>query len=117
MERPLTSWERLVITRLAAVEHTDAAVVQESLPHLVVTGGCGCGCPSFDVRDRRFPQQPHQLGHFSNGWTPDRLFGFAFYTGPDGRPISVDVFDNRPEDSRPAWPDPSKLIVEEANGR
>ncbi len=116
MERPLNEWERGVITRLASVEHPAAALVQESLPHLVVTDVCGCGCPSFNVRDHRFAQQPDELEHHSNGWTPDKAFGFALWTGPDGRPISVDLFDNRPEGSPPDWPHPDTLVVGAADG-
>ncbi len=114
MERPLSDWERRVLVRLASVEGDQAPLVRESLEHLVVTGGCGCGCRSFDVRDRRFPAQPHHLGHFSNGWTQDKSFGFALWTGPDGRPLTVDVFDNRPEGAPPEWPDPDELTVEVA---
>jgi hypothetical protein len=115
VERPLDDWERRVMARLASVV-PGKALVKDSLPHLVVTGECGCGCPSFNVRDERFPKQPHHLDHISNGWTEDKAFGFAFYVGPDDRPISVDVFDNRPEGSPHNWPDPDTLIVEPANG-
>ena len=85
--------------------------MRESVPHLVVTGGCSCGCPSFNVRDARFPQQPHHLGHYANGWTLDRSFGFALWTGPDNRPISVDV------ETPPEWteadglPEPPSVLV------
>lgn len=116
MERPLTDWERQVLSRLASVVDPNTVVVLDSLPHLVVTGECGCGCPSFDVRDTRYPEQPHKLAHHANGWTPDRTFGFALWLGPDDRPKSVDVFDNRPEGSPPEWPDPATLVVEAVNG-
>jgi hypothetical protein len=115
VERPLNDWERRLIERLASVDAWDPELVRESLPHLVVTGECGCGCPSFNVRDRRFPPQEHELGHYSNGWTEDSAFGFSLWVGPDDRPISVDADDNRPEPSPDGWPDPATLIVKAAN--
>ena len=115
MERPLNEWQRGVLSRLASVEQPAAALVQESLPHVAVTEVCGCACPSFNVRDLRFPQQPHELEHHANGLTTDENFGFALWTGPDGRPVSVDLFDNRPEGSPPDWPHPDSLLVEAAN--
>lgn len=112
MERPLTDWERRLVERPASAPGQEASVVRESLPHLVVTGGCGCGCPSFNVRDIRFPEQPHHLGHYANGWTADSSFGFMLWTGPDGRPISVDV-ETPPEWSDgDALPDSSSVLVD-----
>ncbi len=84
MERALTEWEAAVVTRLASLDAVGADVVRESVPHLVVTGGCGCGCPSFDLRDVRYPRQPHHLSHFADGWTPDRQIGFVLFLDPAG---------------------------------
>jgi hypothetical protein len=108
MERPLTEWERGVIEALASLDADDGAFVRESLPHLVVTGVCECGCASFNVRDHRHPTQPHQLRHFSNGQSLSGTdsIGFVLWLGPDGRPISVDV-----DPTEHALPDPSTVIV------
>ena len=106
MERPLTEWERDVVGRLASLDAPGSDVVRESIPHLVVTGMCECGCASFNVRDRRFPAQPHRLGHFANGSVADPRVGFVLWVGPDGRPISIDV-DNEPG----ALPDPESISV------
>jgi len=106
-ERPLTKWEYGIVTALVGVGGPGSQVVRESVPYLVWTGNCGCGCPSFKVRDRRFPQQPHVLEHFSSGCTPDRSVGFDLYLGPDGRPLCVDV----ETDGGDVRPRPDTLIV------
>jgi hypothetical protein len=56
MERQLTEWERGVIEALASLDADDGAFVRDSLPHLVVTGVCECGCASFNVTDLRHPK-------------------------------------------------------------
>lgn len=95
VNRPLSTWEHDVLVALAAVESAETDAVRESIPHLVVTGGCACGCASFNVMDRRHPAQPHHLQHFANGVAADGQVGFVLWLGPDGRPISVDV-ENEP---------------------
>jgi hypothetical protein len=104
VERSPTDWEHRVLEALASVDVPEAEVVRESIPHLVVTGGCECGCASFNVRDSRYPASPHRLEHFANGWTSDHSVGFVLSLGEDGRPISVDV-DNEPE----VLPDPASI--------
>jgi hypothetical protein len=108
MERPLTEWERGVVGALAGLDADGGPHVRESLPHLVVTGGCECGCASFYVRDSRHPQQPHELLHFSNGVAQSSTdaVGFVLWLGPDGRPISVDV-----DPTEGVLPDPSTIVV------
>lgn len=107
MERQLTEWERDVLLALANVELDGVAVVVESLPHLVVTGGCDCGYASLNVRDTRFPAQPHRLMHFSNASVSVPVpVGFVLWTGEDGRPLSVDV-DNEPGH----LPDPASITA------
>ena len=108
MERPLTKWEHDLLAAMAAVDGPRAEFVRESLSHLVVTGGCECGCRSFNVRDERHPPQPHELLHYSNAWSPDRTASFALWLGPDGRPISVDDFS----DGTGEPPDPRGLVIE-----
>lgn len=107
-ERPLTDWERGIVAVLADVGGPGSDVVRESVPHLLRTGGCGCGCPSFNVRDSRFPRQPHVLGIFANGGVPDQSVGFVLYVGGDGRPLGVDV-ESDGEDVRPS---PATVIAE-----
>lgn len=74
----MTDWERGVLAALLSIDGPpdgpDGRVLRESLPHLVVTGGCDCGCPSFFVRDARQPPDEDSDGHFhySNAATPDR---------------------------------------------
>ncbi len=114
MERSLTAWEKAVLRRLCAVDAPALDVAREALDHLVVTGGCDCGCGSFDVRDVRQPFQPHELDHVVNGVGAG--IGFALYLGRDRRPKTVDIFlpDERtiiehgyPEpDQIEAWPGP-----------
>lgn len=106
MERDLTEWERAVVGVLTSLDLDGGERVRDSLPHLVVTGGCDCGCASFNVRDRRYPAQPYELEHFANGVVVNPSVGFVLWLGPDGRPISVDV-DNRPG----VLPDPSQIVV------
>lgn len=105
MERQLNDWERDVLLALSSVDQNGVGLVVESLPHLVVTGGCECGCASFNVRDKRFPAQPHRLGHFSNGSVSEPIpVGFVLWTGEDGRPLSVDV------NNEPGYlPDPASI--------
>jgi hypothetical protein len=59
VERPLNAWEHAVIVALAAVESAHAHIVRESIPHLVVAGGCECDSASFNVRDSRYPPRRH----------------------------------------------------------
>ena len=106
MERALTPWERAGVDVLASLDCDGSERVRESLQHLVVTGGCECGCASFNVRDRRYPTQPHELEHFSNGMAGDPPVGFVLWLGPDGRPISVDV-----DNERGVLPDPRQISV------
>jgi hypothetical protein len=106
MERDLTNWEHAVVEVLAGLDHVGGERVRDSIPYLVVTGSCECGCASFTVRDRRFPEQPHQLEHFSNGVAGDPPVGFVLWLGPDGRPIAVDV-ENQPG----VLPDPAHIAV------
>lgn len=91
MRRELTEWEREVVHALASIDspHFDPERVRASSPHLVVTGGCECGCASFNVADRRSPDRPYELGHYSTGLADG--VGFDLWLGPDGRPISIDV--------------------------
>jgi hypothetical protein len=110
MERPLADWELGVVIALVRVGGLGSGVVRESVPYLVWTGGCGCGCPSFNVRDGRFPRQPHVLERFSSGHTPDGSVGFDLYLWPDGRPLSVDV----ETDGRDVRPAPDTLVVARA---
>lgn len=95
MERLLTPWERDVLAALLSIEGPpggpDAASMRESVPHLVVTEECECGCPSFFVRDPR--QETTRDGgsfHFSNGVSRDGQVGLFLLVRND-RPWSVDV--------------------------
>jgi hypothetical protein len=104
-ERPLTDWEHAVVETLSDIPSELKPQVRESLPYLVVTGACDCGCASFKVRDSRFEATPHQLFHYSNGVTASGV-GFALFLGPNNRPISIDV-DNQPG----VLPDPGAIRV------
>ena len=106
VERDLSDWERAVVGALASLDRDGGDRVRESVPHLVVIGGCDCGCASFNVRDRRYPAQAHELEHFSNGVVVDPSVGFVLWLGPDGRPISIDV-----ENEQGVLPDPSQMVV------
>ena len=77
----MTEWERHVVEALAGVDRPGGKAVHDSLQYLVVTGGCGCGCSSFDVRDTRFPAQPHQLEQFFSGVSTDPSVGFGCISG------------------------------------
>ena len=105
MERDLTAWEQAVVGALAALDREGGDCVRESVPYLVVTGACECGCASFNVRDRRYLSQSHELEQFSNG-AADASVGFVLWLGSDGRPASVDV-ENEPG----VLPDPSRIVV------
>jgi hypothetical protein len=97
-----------VVSALSSLDADDGEFVRECLPHLVVTGGCGCGCASFFVQDSRHPQRPHELRHFSNGVAPvgADVIGFVLWLGPDGRPMSVDI-----DPTEGPLPDPSSIEV------
>lgn len=89
VDRPMTEWEEAVLRRLCTVDASGMDVVREALDHLVVSGGCECGCGSFNLRDARRPRQPHRLNHVANGSCA--AIGFALFLGPDGGPIYVEV--------------------------
>jgi hypothetical protein len=109
MEREQTLWERELLSALAAVPRPQSETIWASIAYLVWTGGCECGCASFNVRDSRYAPPPHEMFHFSNGWTSDKSIGFAFYLGEVDRPLSVDIF-TEPKffDARP---DPASIVV------
>ena len=116
MERPLTTWERDVVTVLAGVDSPpggpDPVALRESIPHLVVYGGCECGCPSIFVRDTRAARSDEGCFHYSNAVTPDGRIGLYLLVKEDA-PYSVDVMlppdldGSEPE----ARPDPWGLVV------
>lgn len=111
VERSLTDWELALVTVLAGVDVPGADVVRECIPELVVTGGCSCGCRSFDVRDaRRESTEPTQA--FSSALTPDRSAGYCLFVDDEGRPASVSDLAHGTEIG-PA-PDPESLIVRAA---
>jgi hypothetical protein len=115
MERALSEWEQGVVRALASIDDPMSPMsvkVRESLPHLVVTGMCECGCASFNVRDTRYPPQPHELEHFATGRSADGSVGFDLWLGPDGGPISIDV-DNEPG----VLPDPSTIVARSPSER
>jgi hypothetical protein len=96
------------LTSLLSIDSPEAAVARESIPHLVVTGGCECGCRSFNVRDVRFRRSASGGNfHLSNGRTPDGSHGFFLLLDARGRPYSVDHLDGAGLPS----PDPATLIV------
>lgn len=106
----MTDWEEAVLRELCAIDAPGMDVAREALDHLVVTGGCECGCGSFNLRDARRPLQPHRLNHVANGSCAG--IGFALFLGPDGRPISVDVLlpDERSIVEH-GYPDPETIAV------
>ncbi len=94
-ERPLTSWERDVVSALLSVEPDGASSAVPALgaavPHLVVTEICGCGCPSFTVRDSRRPRgATNGVEHFSDARTLDGRVS-AILLVHDEAPYAVDV--------------------------
>jgi hypothetical protein len=106
MERDLAERERAVLTLLASAEKPGAEVVRESLPHLRVTGGCGCGCESFEVRDVRQPEGTESgIEDWSGAVSEDGLTNIVLFVDADGRPTSVDILT--PNQGR--LPDPQTL--------
>lgn len=91
----------------------DPVALRESIPHLVVTGGCECGCPSFFLRDAR-QDEDGTIGcfHYANAVTRDGRVGLHLLVKED-TPWSVDVMlppdlsGSEPE----ARPDPRGLVV------
>jgi hypothetical protein len=119
VERPLTEWEHGVLSALLSIDDPtplgpDGRVLRESLPHLAVTGGCGCGCPSFNLRDVRQPSKQESDGqyHYSDAGTRDGRV-FMFLLVENDRPSSVDVMlpPGIDGDSPDARPDPASLVV------
>lgn len=90
-ERVLSPTEADFLAAVTAVPWPRAAALRESIPYLVVTGGCDCGCASFDVRDTRHSKQAHTLEHWCNAVSADGVAGAAVYLGPAGRLLTVDV--------------------------
>lgn len=76
---------------LLNVDGAGADGARELVPYPVWAGGCGCGCPQFNVRDRRFPPRAHELEHFSTGHARDRSVGVRPVSRADSRPLSVNV--------------------------
>ncbi|MDP9182412.1 MAG: hypothetical protein M3P04_06500 [Actinomycetota bacterium] len=122
MDRDLTPWERALVERLAGVEHDLGPSVRDSVAHLVVTGFCGCGCPSVYLRDRRFPRGELELNEFSHGVSRQPEWGATLNIDDNGRPIHVDVelwVGEKPDPSvdeydasgRQDLPDPASLLV------
>lgn len=66
---------------LADVGGPGSDVVRESIPHLLWAGGCGCGCPSFNVRDSRFPGLLHLVPVALERLALDPLVAGDFYPG------------------------------------
>lgn len=118
MKRPLSTWERDVVTALVSIDGPEGSptsrMLRESVPHLVVTAVCDCGCPSFFVEDGRRAPPDRETGtfHFSNATTPDGRVGL-FLLVKDDRPWSIDVMlppDIKPSSSE-ARPDPRSFSV------
>jgi hypothetical protein len=84
-ERALTTEEAALLLHVTDVPWPRAAELHTSVPFLVVTGGCGCGCASFDVRDTRFPEHRHELEHWCNAVSSDNSSGVAVWLGSEGR--------------------------------
>jgi hypothetical protein len=106
VERELTERESAVLRLLVSADHPDADVVRESLPHLRVTGGCGCGCESYNVRDVRYPPSIKPgIRDWSGVVSDDGLTSIVLFVDEDGRPTSVDVL--MPNQGR--LPDPATL--------
>jgi hypothetical protein len=57
VEPELTERETAVLSLLVSADHPDADVLRASVPHLRVTGGCGCRCESYNVPDVRYRPQ------------------------------------------------------------
>lgn len=114
----MTDWERNVLAALLSIDGPpdgpDGRLLRDALPHLVVTEECGCGCPSFFVRDARQPLDQDSDGqfHYSNGLTPDGSVDLFLLVRND-RPWSVDVMLPPDMDgaSPSARPDPASLVV------
>ena len=92
----------------------DVSELRASLPYLLVTGDCECGCPSLFLRDRRQRRDPTGDGcfHFSNAVTPDGAIG-VFLLLKDDRPWSLDVMlpPGIDPSSAAAHPNPRTLVV------
>jgi hypothetical protein len=92
VDRDLTERERAVLSLLASANYEGAEIVRESLPHLRVTGGCGCGCESYNLRDPRYPEPGHPgIEDWSGAVSEDGLTTVILFVDGDGRPWSVDV--------------------------
>lgn len=118
MDRALSSWESGVVAALTSVDSPsngpDVHTLRESLPYLVVTSMCGCGCPSFSMRDSRIDDKNHVAGsfHYSNAVSQDGGIGMFLLVAND-RPESVDVrLPPGVQTLDPSeLPEPSRLIV------
>ena len=93
--RPLSEWERAVLSILASIEQDGGDVVRESLPHLVVTCGCEYRCASFNVRDMRFPLNRMNRSTFPMVRPKAHEPGLVLWVGRDRRPIRIAVDTSR----------------------
>jgi hypothetical protein len=107
-----------VVTALVSVDGPtdgpDPIKLRESVPHLVVTGECGCGCPSFFLSDSRVHADASEASsfHYSNATTRDGRIGLFLLVRND-RPSSVDVMlpPDIEGDAPEARPSPDGFIV------
>jgi len=61
----------------------DPLTMREAVPPLVVGDECGCGCPSFFMRDSRQAESEGGSFHYSNAVTPDGRIGLALFVKDD----------------------------------
>jgi hypothetical protein len=115
-EEPLSDWESELVVALLSIDvegAESATALRESVPYLVVTERCECGCPSFFVRDQRRTAEEVGSFHYSNAWTRDHSVSF-FLLVKDGSPwsVNVELAPDLDPASAEARPNPSDLVVE-----
>jgi hypothetical protein len=109
LPRPLTAVERAVLDRLLGVEFDGVEVLRDQVKDLLVTGGCGCGCPTIN-----FQEGPSGgLGIVTEAWTPTKDRSVLLFVDGKRRLQSLEL--QWMTDAPPTeWPDPDELIVQAA---
>jgi hypothetical protein len=103
MTRPLTDRERAVLDALLSVDFDGVDELREQASSVVVSGGCGCGCPSIDFQHPATPPGMQVQTSASIAGTNDGLFVFTEGTwlgGIEYMPIDEPMPDELPDPSR-----------------
>ncbi|MEU7002993.1 hypothetical protein [Nonomuraea sp. NPDC046570] len=111
-ERPLSAEEQVVILALLAQDFPGAEELRAQVPSAVVTGHCGCGCATVNLRPGTGPRalnSPVQDGVLISAYTRGRGDGVLLFV-EDGHLSCLEIYAT--EDEPAPLPHPEDLIVD-----